>query len=91
MGRSRAPANPSSAGSSVVATSTAISTAPAALRPITVRNGIPTTDSPAIAITTVSPANTTALPAVPTASAADSSGSNPWASPARWRLTMKSA
>ena len=42
-------------------------TAPAAARPITVRNGIWTTISPTSAMTTVMPANTTALPAVPVA------------------------
>ncbi len=52
---------------------------------------MPTTDRPTIAITTVSPANTTALPAVPTASAADSDGSTPWESWDRCRVTMNSA
>ena len=44
--------------------STAIVTAAAAARPITVSTGIPATESPVSAITTVAPANTTALPAV---------------------------
>ena len=68
------PAKPSSAGSSVIATSTATATVPAAARPITVRNGMPTTASPASAMTTVAPAKTTAEPAVPTARPAASVG-----------------
>ena len=63
----RLPRSPSAAGSSVVAISTATITAPAAARPITVRNGMSTTIRPTSAITTVAPANTTALPAVPVA------------------------
>ena len=43
---------------------TAMVTAPAAARPITVSTGMRATDSPVSAITTVVPANTTALPAV---------------------------
>ena len=69
----RSPAKPSSAGSRVIATSTATATVPAAARPITVRNGMPTTDRPASAMTTVAPAKTTAEPAVPTARPAASS------------------
>jgi hypothetical protein len=45
---------------------TAMATVSAAARPIWVRNGTPTTESAASAITTVRPANTTAEPAVPT-------------------------
>ncbi len=58
------PTKPSTAGSSVIATRTATTTAPEAARPITVRNGTPATASPASATTTVRPAKTTALPAV---------------------------
>ena len=39
-----------------------MATVPAAARPISVSIGMPTTDSPASAMTTVSPAKTTALP-----------------------------
>ncbi len=52
---------------------------------------MPTTDSPASAMTTVSPANTTALPAVPVAMAADSSTAAPQASWDRWRERMNRA
>ncbi len=68
-----APAKPRIAGSSVSAISTEIVTAPAATRPITRSRGIPTTLSPSRATNTVAPANTTALPAVATAFATDSS------------------
>jgi hypothetical protein len=57
---------------------------------MTVRNGIPTTARPESAMTTVSPAKTTADPAVPTARAADSSGSMPDASWVRCRDRMNS-
>ena len=53
---------------------------------------MPTTDSPASAISTVSPANTTAVPAVPFALAIDSSIGIPPSRPAaRCRETMNSA
>ena len=70
---------------------TEIATVPAAARPITVRNGIPTTDSPASAISTVSPAKTTAVPAVPVALAIDSSIGMPAFTWLRCRETMNSA
>ncbi len=54
-GRSRSPARPSIAGTTVSATSTAIATATAAAYPITARNGIFATTSPHRAITTVDP------------------------------------
>jgi hypothetical protein len=57
---------------------------------MTVRNGMPTTARPERAMTTVSPANTTAEPAVPVARAADSSGSMPAASWLRCRDRMNS-
>ena len=53
---------------------------------------MPTTASPARAMTTVLPAKTTAPPDVALARAADSSaGSSPPAWKARWRVTMNSA
>ena len=67
------PAKPSRAGSRVSAISTEMSTAAAATRPIVRRKGMPTTLRPTSATITVAPANTTALPAVPTAVATDSS------------------
>jgi hypothetical protein len=71
------------AGSRVRATRTAIATVAAADRPMTVRNGIPTTVRPARAMTTVVPANTTALPAVAAAAPTASSGGFPVASSER--------
>ena len=68
---------PSIAGVRVRATSTAIATATAAAMPIVVRNGMRANDSPIRAMSTVTPAKTTADPAVPVARAADSSGSTP--------------
>lgn len=90
-GRSRSPASAISAGSTVSATSTATHTAPAAATPITDRNGMPTTDNPHRAMTTVVPAKTTAVPAVATARAADSSTAMPSASWCRCRDRMNSA
>ncbi len=55
------------AGRSVSATMTATATVTAAAMPISVRMGMPTTESPVRAMTTVRPAKKTALPAVPTA------------------------
>ena len=71
----RSPANPMRAGMSVSATSTASATVTAAATPISVRSGMPTTDRPVRAMTTVRPAKNTALPAVPTARPIASSGS----------------
>jgi hypothetical protein len=51
---------------------------------------MPTTARPESAMTTVRPAKTTADPAVPTARAADSSGSMPVASWVRCRDRMNS-
>ena len=62
------PVKPSTAGTRVIATSTATTMVAAAARPISVRNGMPAIDSPASAMTTVMPAVTTRCPAVPTAS-----------------------
>ncbi len=52
---------------------------------------MPTTESAARAIITVAPANTTALPAVPTARPAASCGSSPAARFSRWRVVMNRA
>ena len=87
----RRPVNPSSAGSSVSATSTATTTVLAAPRPIAVRNGMLTTNRPARAMTTVRPAKTTALPAVATARPAASSPSRPLSSSCRNLEVMNSA
>ena len=57
--------------------STASATATAAAMPMVVRNGMPAKLSPTRAMSTVTPAKTTAEPAVPVARAADSSGSAP--------------
>ncbi len=56
-----------------VALATVLWDTPAATRPIVRRKGMPTTLRPHSATMTVAPANTTALPAVPTAVATDSS------------------
>ena len=65
------------AGSRVKAISSATVTEAAAARPMTVRNGMPTTLSPHSAMITVRAAKTTALPAVPMARGTDSSGVMP--------------
>ncbi len=85
------PANPISAGSSVMAIDTAMTTVPAAARPMTVRKGMLTTDRPVRAITTVSPAKMTADPAVAVARAAASAWSNPLDRFSRYRWRMNSA
>ena len=87
----RVPAKPSRAGTSVRLSSTATATAPAAAKPICARNGTPVTASATRAMITVEPANTTALPAVPTASAIDSGMLMPSRTCVRWRERMKSA
>ena len=74
---------PSTAGSRVSATITAMNTVAAAARPMLVRNGIRTTESAASAMSTVSPAKTTAEPAVPTATPVASSRSSVWSSSLR--------
>ncbi len=91
FGASFAPARPSIAGTRVTAAAMAMKTATAAPTPMTERKGMPTTSSPSRAMITVTPAKTTALPAVPTAIAADSSGSSPRASWPRCRDRMKRA
>ncbi len=79
------PAKPSIAGTSVNAISMATATEAAAARPMTVRNGMPTTLSPHSAMITVRAAKTTELPAVPIASGTDSSGVMPVSRLARCR------
>ncbi|CPU66585.1 Uncharacterised protein [Mycobacteroides abscessus] len=84
------PIIPSRAGVSVTAMSTAIATHSAPTVPMRPRNGMPVTLSASSAMSTVAPANTTALPDVPFASAIDSCSSSPCLSWRRCRLTMKS-
>ena len=76
------PHRPSSAGTSVSATSTEIATVAAAASPIQVRNSMPASASATNAVNTVVPAKTTEEPAVPTAMPAASSGGR---SRASWR------
>ena len=59
--------------------------------PAAVRNGMPATASPRIAMTTVPPAKITACPAVATARPAASSTVIPSARCSRWRVTSSSA
>lgn len=68
-----------------------MTTVAAALSPIAVRNGTPVTASAHRAMTTVEPAKTTALPAVPTACAIDARIGMPSCTCVRWREMMKSA
>jgi hypothetical protein len=68
-----------------------MTTVAAAASPISVRKGMPATDRPARATTTVMPAVSTAEPAVPVAVAAASSTLRPARSSWRWRVTMNSA
>ena len=84
-------AMPSSAGTIDREIITAIATAPEAPMPMTVRNGMPARERPRRAIITVSPAKTTADPAVAVARPAASWGSRPSARSERARETMKSA
>ena len=72
-----------------MATATATAAAPA--KPITARNGMPATTRPDSAMITVAPAKMTALPAVATERAIDSSTAIPSASWLRWREARKSA
>ena len=85
------PTRDMTAGSRVVAASTAVRTAMADEYPSEDTSGIPATASETSAITTVPPANTIALPDVASARAIDSRISSPSASWARWRLTRKRA
>ena len=85
------PARPSSAGSSVIAATTETATTTADEKPIAVTVGMPATTRPQIAMTTVVPANTTAMPDVPLAWPAESGTLIPLASCSRWRVTTNSA
>ena len=87
--RTRRPAKPRMAGSSVSAATTATPTAADPTAPIMVRKGMPATLRPSRAIITVMPANTTAEPAVPRARPTDSGTEIPARSWSRWRETMK--
>lgn len=71
--RTRAPTRDRSAGVKVTATSTAIAMHIAPTVPMRPRNGMPVMLSATSAMSTVAPANTTALPDVPFARAIDSS------------------
>ncbi len=72
-----APTSASTAGSSVIDASTAVTTATAEEYPSAVTSGIPATSSVSSAITTVVPAKTIALPEVATAIATESSSAIP--------------
>ncbi|OUE29465.1 hypothetical protein BFL35_14755 [Clavibacter michiganensis] len=85
----RVPARPSTAGVSVMATSTATSTHTAPTVPISARNGTPVMLRARSATITVDPANTTAVPEVPVASPIDSRTPVPASICFRCRLTMK--
>ena len=87
----RGPSAPSSAGSSVVAASTATTTAIAAMHPIAVTIGMSAMASETSAMTTVTPANTTAPPAVAVERATDSCTSIPSRSWSLWRVTRNRA
>jgi len=89
VGRNRSPARPRRAGSAVSASATSIVTAREANAPMIVRNGSCATAMPASAITFVTPAKTTAEPAVAVARATDSSSAIPVASWSRCRATMR--
>ncbi len=91
LGRSRSPSRSAIAGSSVSASDTATVTAAAAASPMTVSTGMPATVRPVSAMTTVAPANTTALPAVARARDIDSAGECPSARLRRCRDRMKRA
>ena len=82
------PAKPSMAGSSVRAISSATVTEAAAARPMTVRNGMPTTVRPHSAMITVRAAKTTELPDVPMARGTDSAGVMPLSRLVRCRDKM---
>ncbi len=88
--RTRSPTKRSIAGVSVTATTTATATQMAPTVPMVPMNGMPVTFSASRATTTVEPAKTTALPAVPSASPIDSNSSAPCISCFRCRLMMNS-
>ena len=90
FGSARRPMSPSTAGVKVTAMSTAMVTLTPPTMPMPVTAGMPVTTSATRARTTVEPANTTALPAVPLASAIESTGDMPVRSCRRWRFRMNS-
>jgi hypothetical protein len=80
-----------SAGSSVMAASTAIATTSAAVYPSVVTSGMPTIASDSSATITVHPAKTTAPPELAVARAIDSRVSMPSRRCSMCRVTMNSA
>ena len=87
----RIPRTLSRAGSRVLAASTVQTTVTAAVRAMPSRKSTPRVRMPSRATHTVPPANTTARPEVPAASAAACAGGSPASSPRRCRVTMNSA
>ncbi len=85
------PVSESSAGSRVIAAAIAVTTVTAEANPRRVINGIPATTNDPSAITTVPPANTTAVPDRASVRATDSATSMPSVSCARCRLTRNRA
>ena len=85
------PANPRTAGRSVIEASIVTNTAAAPPTAIPWTKSNPISRMPRNDTTTTIPANTTARPDVVMASAVASSGSSPSRSPARYRVTMNSA
>ena len=79
-----------SAGSNVSAARIMTATTMAAVKPSMATYGIPEMASPQMAITTVVPANSTAWPAVDTATPAASSTARPCFVASRYRVTMNS-
>ena len=86
----RCPRSARTAGSSVTATATEVSTVRDAPMPILVMKSRPTVASPTIEIATVVPAKITARPAVEAASPAASFGEAPSWRACRKRVTMNS-
>ena len=84
------PSIASTAGSSVFARITAVSTPSAPPTPMTVMNWSPIANRPVIEMATVMPAKITARPAVAAAAAAASRGGSPSCSSCLNRVTMNS-
>ncbi|MNN57249.1 hypothetical protein D3C81_1722280 [compost metagenome] len=87
----RPPSSSRIAGTTRIVISIAVKTQSAPATPMAVRNGTPTKENPTRAIITVTPANTTALPAVPFAMAIASRRSYPSASCWRYLAIINSA
>ena len=87
----RSPARPSSAGSSVIEVIMVTSTVTATPIPMPVTQPIPMISSPRSDTTTVTPAKSTARPAVSIAATVASRGERPAWRPSRYRVTMNSA